>query len=78
MQQIIEVNNVLRQGLERGLPVQNLMENWWVGRGLRMSLSPLSLQMINSISGRWDALLKQKGREALQSIALNPPKMLAY
>lgn len=26
--QIIEVNNILRQGLEKGLPVQNLMENW--------------------------------------------------
>jgi DNA-directed RNA polymerase III subunit RPC1 len=28
MQQIIEVNNVLRQGLAMGLPIQNLMENW--------------------------------------------------
>ena len=26
--QIIEVNNVLRQGLEKGLPISNLMENW--------------------------------------------------
>ena len=27
-QQIIEVNSVLRQGLEKGLPISNLMENW--------------------------------------------------
>ena len=26
--QIIEVNNVLRQGLEKGLAINNLMENW--------------------------------------------------
>jgi len=26
--QIIEVNNVLRQGLEKGSPINNLMENW--------------------------------------------------
>ncbi|KAJ9527506.1 hypothetical protein QJQ45_025764, partial [Haematococcus lacustris] len=26
--QIIEVNNVLRSGLEKGLPITNLMENW--------------------------------------------------
>ncbi|KAG2499255.1 hypothetical protein HYH03_002834 [Edaphochlamys debaryana] len=28
LMQIIEVNNVLRQGLEKGLPISNLMENW--------------------------------------------------
>ncbi|GAX79763.1 hypothetical protein CEUSTIGMA_g7204.t1 [Chlamydomonas eustigma] len=28
LMQIIEVNNVLRQGLAMGLPIQNLMENW--------------------------------------------------
>ncbi|GLC35764.1 hypothetical protein PLESTM_000363300 [Pleodorina starrii] len=28
LMQIIEVNNVLRQGLEKGLPINNLMENW--------------------------------------------------
>lgn len=28
LQQIIEVNNVLRQGLAKGLPISNLMENW--------------------------------------------------
>ncbi len=27
-QQIIDVNSVLRQGLEKGLPITNLMENW--------------------------------------------------
>lgn len=26
--QIVEVNNILRQGLEKGLPIVNLMENW--------------------------------------------------
>ena len=28
LMQIIEVNNVLRQGLEKGLAITNLMENW--------------------------------------------------
>ena len=28
LMQIIEVNNVLRQGIEKGQPVVNLMENW--------------------------------------------------
>jgi len=28
LMQIIEVNNILRQGLEKGLPIVNLMENW--------------------------------------------------
>ncbi|KXZ56345.1 hypothetical protein GPECTOR_1g305 [Gonium pectorale] len=28
LMQIIDVNNVLRQGLEKGLPIGNLMENW--------------------------------------------------
>ncbi|GIL99158.1 hypothetical protein Vretimale_4372 [Volvox reticuliferus] len=28
LMQIIDVNNVLRQGLEKGLPINNLMENW--------------------------------------------------
>lgn len=28
LMQIIEVNSVLRQGLEKGLPITNLMENW--------------------------------------------------
>ncbi|KAF8067125.1 DNA-directed RNA polymerase III subunit RPC1 [Scenedesmus sp. PABB004] len=28
LMQIIEVNNVLRQGLEKGLPINTLMENW--------------------------------------------------
>ncbi len=28
LMQIVETNNVLRQSLERGLPVNNLMENW--------------------------------------------------
>eukprot|EP00197_Chlamydomonas_leiostraca_P012021 CAMPEP_0202861128 /NCGR_PEP_ID=MMETSP1391-20130828/2625_1 /ASSEMBLY_ACC=CAM_ASM_000867 /TAXON_ID=1034604 /ORGANISM="Chlamydomonas leiostraca, Strain SAG 11-49" /LENGTH=1424 /DNA_ID=CAMNT_0049540457 /DNA_START=102 /DNA_END=4376 /DNA_ORIENTATION=+ len=28
LMQIIEVNSVLRQGLEKGLPISNLMENW--------------------------------------------------
>lgn len=28
VQQIVEVNGVLRQGLEKGLPITNLMENW--------------------------------------------------
>jgi hypothetical protein len=28
LQQIVEVNGVLRQGLEKGLPITNLMENW--------------------------------------------------
>lgn len=26
--QIIEVNNVLRQGMEKGVQVVNMMENW--------------------------------------------------
>ncbi|KAL4425069.1 hypothetical protein ABPG77_010383 [Micractinium sp. CCAP 211/92] len=28
LMQIVEVNNILRQGLEKGLPIVNLMENW--------------------------------------------------
>jgi hypothetical protein len=28
LQTIIEVNSVIRQGLERGLPIMTLMENW--------------------------------------------------
>ncbi|KAF5838068.1 hypothetical protein DUNSADRAFT_3438 [Dunaliella salina] len=28
LMQIVEVNGVLRQGLEKGLPITNLMENW--------------------------------------------------
>jgi hypothetical protein len=28
LMQIIEVNNILRQGIEKGLPIVNLMENW--------------------------------------------------
>jgi hypothetical protein len=28
LQQIIEVNNGLRHGLEKGLPITSLMENW--------------------------------------------------
>lgn len=26
--QVVEVNNILRQGLEKGLPIVNLEENW--------------------------------------------------
>ena len=28
LMQIVEVNNILRQGLERGLPISNVAENW--------------------------------------------------
>jgi len=28
LMQIVEVNNILRQGLERGLPISNIAENW--------------------------------------------------
>jgi hypothetical protein len=28
LQQIIEVNNGLRHGLDKGLPISSLMENW--------------------------------------------------
>lgn len=28
LQQIIEVNNLLRQALERGMPINSLMETW--------------------------------------------------
>ena len=28
LMQIIEVNNVLRQGMDKGMPVVNIMENW--------------------------------------------------
>ena len=53
LQQIVEVNNVLRQGLERGLPVQNLMENWWV-----IEWDSSGAEKISSFGGGGDLLVQ--------------------